>query len=151
MPDGSEDVAVGTVIATIVGEGETAPQPAPLAVAAAPVEREPAPASAPAAVAEIAPPPPAPRHDPVIDAPRARLAGKVRVSPLAARIAEAKGIDLAGISGTGPGGRIVKADLGLSPMLPPPPAMAAAPPPAPPPHPIPPPPPRVPAEPGKLS
>src|SRR3546814_8215449 len=77
-------------------------------------------------VAEIAPPPPAPRHDPVIDAPRARLAGKVRVSPLAARIAEAKGIDLAGISGTGPGGRIVKADLGLSPMLAPAPAMAAA-------------------------
>src|SRR3546814_20246758 len=76
IPDGSEDVAVGTVIATIVGEGETAPQPSPLAVAAAPVEREPAPASAPAAVAEIAPPPPAPRHDPVIDSPRARLAGK---------------------------------------------------------------------------
>src|SRR3546814_1268550 len=47
IPDGSEDVAVGTVIATIVGEGETAPQPSPLAVAAAPVEREPAPASAP--------------------------------------------------------------------------------------------------------
>src|SRR3546814_18735190 len=126
MPDGSEDVAVGTVIATIVGEGETAPQPAPLAVAAAPVEREPAPASAPAAVAEIAPPPPAPRHDPVIDAPRARLAGKVRVSPLAARIAEATGIDLAGISGPGPGGRIVRADLGHALTLATAPAVAAA-------------------------
>src|SRR3546814_12674233 len=61
-----------------------------------------------------------------MEAPRARLAGKVRVSPLAARIAEAKGIDLAGISGTGPGGRIVKADLGLSPMLAHAHAMAAA-------------------------
>src|SRR3546814_20090501 len=92
IPDGSEDVAVGTVIATIVGEGETAPQPSPLAVAAAPVEREPAPASAPAAVAEIAPPPPAPRHAPVLDAPKAALAGKVGGSRLAARTAEEKGL-----------------------------------------------------------
>src|SRR3546814_3886235 len=81
-----------------------------------------------------------------MEAPRARLAGKVRVSPLAARIAEAKGIDLAGISGTGPGGRIVKADLGLSPMLAPAPAMAAAQPLAPTPAAIAPPPEGVPVE-----
>src|SRR3546814_14563219 len=70
---------------------------------------------------------------------------------LAARIAEAKGIDLAGISGTGPGGLIVKADLGLSPMLAPAPAMAAAQPLAPTPAAIAPPPEGVPVEAVKLS
>src|SRR3546814_21103677 len=69
IPDGSEDVAVGTVIATIVGEGDTAPHTSPLAVAAAPGQRAPAPASPPAALADTAPAPPAPRSDPVFDAP----------------------------------------------------------------------------------
>src|SRR3546814_16186523 len=81
-----------------------------------------------------------------IDPPRARLAGKVRVSPLAARIAEAKGIDLAGISGTGPGGRIVKADIGLSPRLAPAAALAAAQPHTPPAPPVGPPPESVPVD-----
>src|SRR3546814_2558322 len=60
-------------------------------------------------------------------------------------------MDLAGISGTGPGGRIVKADLGLSPMLAPAPAMAAAQPLAPTPAAIAPPPEGVPVEAVKLS
>lgn len=37
--------------------------------------------------------------------------GRVKASPLARNIAADKGIDLAGVSGTGPGGRIVKADV----------------------------------------
>ncbi|MGH6659656.1 MAG: 2-oxo acid dehydrogenase subunit E2, partial [Sphingomicrobium sp.] len=37
---------------------------------------------------------------------------RVKASPLARRLAEAQGIDLASLKGSGPGGRIVRADLG---------------------------------------
>jgi pyruvate dehydrogenase E2 component (dihydrolipoamide acetyltransferase) len=37
--------------------------------------------------------------------------GRVKASPVARRLAEEKGVDLAAISGSGPGGRIVKADV----------------------------------------
>jgi pyruvate dehydrogenase E2 component (dihydrolipoamide acetyltransferase) len=37
--------------------------------------------------------------------------GRVKASPLARRMAEEKGLDLGGLSGSGPGGRIVKADV----------------------------------------
>ena len=38
--------------------------------------------------------------------------GRVKASPLARRIARDTGVDLGGVTGSGPGGRIVKADLG---------------------------------------
>ena len=44
-------------------------------------------------------------------------ADRIKVSPLAQRIADAKGIDLSAITGTGPNGRITRADLGLSPAF----------------------------------
>jgi pyruvate dehydrogenase E2 component (dihydrolipoamide acetyltransferase) len=37
--------------------------------------------------------------------------GRVKASPLARRIARERGLDLAGLAGSGPGGRIVKADV----------------------------------------
>ncbi|HEY5552336.1 MAG TPA: pyruvate dehydrogenase complex dihydrolipoamide acetyltransferase [Opitutaceae bacterium] len=37
--------------------------------------------------------------------------GRVRISPLARKLAEEKGIDFSRIEGTGPGGRIVRADI----------------------------------------
>jgi pyruvate dehydrogenase E2 component (dihydrolipoamide acetyltransferase) len=40
--------------------------------------------------------------------------GRVKASPLARRIARERGIDLASLAGSGPGGRIVKADLQAS-------------------------------------
>ena len=55
--------------------------------------------------------------------------GRVKASPLARRIAADKGIDLSRVRGTGPGGRIVKADvedLSATPMLPPAPPSAPA-------------------------
>ena len=62
VPEGTEGVKVGTVIAVIGGEGEAAPAPAPAAPAAAPVE-------APAPVAAAERPAPAPRKaDPAIPA-----------------------------------------------------------------------------------
>lgn len=45
--------------------------------------------------------------------------GRVKSSPLARRIAEERGIDLHGIAGSGPGGRIVKADVERTTALPP--------------------------------
>ena len=97
VAEGTEGVKVGTVIATLSGEGEAA---APEAAAPAPAAAAPVPA--PAAIA-------APVTAPVESAspPGARIVA----SPLARRIAEQKGIDLATITGTGPNGRVVRADV----------------------------------------
>src|SRR3546814_18982753 len=68
-------------------------------------------------------PAPASVSGPVL--PRARLADRIKVSPIAARIAEAKFIDREGITVTGPNGRIVRADLDLPPVVAPAPAQTA--------------------------
>ena len=55
--------------------------------------------------------------------------GRIKASPLARRIAADKGIDLGRVQGSGPGGRIVKADvenLSARPMLPAQPAVVPA-------------------------
>ena len=116
VAEGSEGVKVGTVIAVISAEGESA------ATAAKAVPAAPAPATEPAPVAPAASPVPAP-------APQAVTAGdRIIASPLARRIAADKGIDLAGLSGSGPNGRIVKADVeGARPGQAAPVAAAAAP------------------------
>ncbi len=110
IPAGSEGVKVGTVIATIQGEDDVASAPTP-APAAKPAPAAAAPkASAPAPVA----PAPKPAGDRVI------------ASPLARRLAEAKGLDLAGVKGSGPNGRVVKADVeGVSAPAPAAPAIVA--------------------------
>ncbi len=99
-------VPVGEVIGMIGAEGEKVSAPAPKA------------ATAKAGVATAPPTPtPAPTPVPQAQAPRtpqpvARPAGgRLRVSPVAQRIALEKGIDLAQITGTGPDGRIVKKDI----------------------------------------
>jgi pyruvate dehydrogenase E2 component (dihydrolipoamide acetyltransferase) len=101
IAEGTEGVAVNTAIAVLLEEGESAADignAAPAAVpaaAAAPVE-----AAAPAA--------------PVVAAPAAPVAAsgdRVFASPLARRIAADKGLDLSAITGSGPKGRIVKADV----------------------------------------
>ena len=98
---GTDGVKVGTVIALIAGEGEDAS--APVAPKAA------APAAKPAAPAVSTPVAAAPAP---IAAPVARpVADRIIASPLAKRIAEQKGLALEGVSGSGPNGRIVKADV----------------------------------------
>jgi pyruvate dehydrogenase E2 component (dihydrolipoamide acetyltransferase) len=97
VAEGSEGVKVGTVIATLAGEDEDAAT-APAAKPSAAVE-----APAPAA--------PAPAPAPVVSAPRPIAGDRVIASPLAKRIAEQKGVDLKAVKGSGPGGRIVKADV----------------------------------------
>jgi pyruvate dehydrogenase E2 component (dihydrolipoamide acetyltransferase) len=61
---------------------------------------EAAPVAAPAAAAPAPVQAPAPSGD-----------GRVKASPIARRIAQEKGLDLAAIPGSGPGGRVVKADV----------------------------------------
>lgn len=103
VAEGSEGVPVNTAIAILLEDGESAQDigataAAPAAAAAAPVaQAAPAEASAPAAA------PPA--------APAAADGSRLFASPLARRIAKNKGLDLAQIKGSGPKGRIVKADV----------------------------------------
>ncbi|KHS48524.1 pyruvate dehydrogenase complex dihydrolipoamide acetyltransferase [Novosphingobium subterraneum] len=104
VAEGAEGVKVGTVIAMIAGEDEDASAPAPAATAAPAPKAEPAPTPAPAAA-------PAPAPAPVAAAAPAAKGDRVIASPLAKRIAADKGIDLAGIAGSGPNGRIVRADV----------------------------------------
>lgn len=103
VAEGTEGVKVGTVIATLAGDDEAA-SPAPAAKPAA-AAATPAPA-APAPAAVVAPAP-----APVAAAPVKAAGERVIASPLAKRIAETRGVDLTGMKGSGPGGRIVKADV----------------------------------------
>lgn len=107
VSEGSEGVKVGTVIAMIAAEDEDA-TPAPAAKVAAP---------APAAIST---PAPAPKAPPAVVAPTPAPAStgkvdRVVASPLAKRIAADAGVDLGSVKGSGPNGRIVKADVVASP------------------------------------
>jgi pyruvate dehydrogenase E2 component (dihydrolipoamide acetyltransferase) len=98
--DGTAGVKVNEPIAILVEQGEAVP------AAAAP-----APAPVPAAAA-----PPAAQtrngHDaPPAAAPAAASGERIFVSPLARRMAKQAGIDLATLTGSGPNGRIVRADI----------------------------------------
>jgi len=104
VAEGAEGVKVGAVIALIQGEDDDEPvAKAPSANGAANAAPQPKaqPAAAPAAAAS------GPRPAVVTAADGDR----VKASPLARRLAVAQGVDLASVSGSGPNGRIVKADL----------------------------------------
>ncbi|HEY2359373.1 MAG TPA: pyruvate dehydrogenase complex dihydrolipoamide acetyltransferase [Phenylobacterium sp.] len=116
VPEGTEGVKVNAPIARLSGEGETPAQAAPKpAVAAESPNAEAPKAEAPKAEAQpAAPGPPAAAPAPVTaSAPPAKLGDGQRIfaSPLARRIAQQKGLDLAALKGSGPHGRIVKADV----------------------------------------
>jgi pyruvate dehydrogenase E2 component (dihydrolipoyllysine-residue acetyltransferase) len=66
---------------------------------------------APVATVEAAPAAEPGPAEPAVPAPSPEGDGRIKASPLAKRIAAEKGLDLAAISGSGPGGRIVKADV----------------------------------------
>ncbi|MBW4090617.1 MAG: pyruvate dehydrogenase complex dihydrolipoamide acetyltransferase [Proteobacteria bacterium] len=110
--DGTQGVKVNAPIAVLVAPGEAVPAAVP-AASAPPVA-----AVAPAAPA-VAAPPALPREPaPAGPAPVARGNGhdaaageRIFVSPLARRMAQQAGLDLAGLHGSGPHGRIVKADI----------------------------------------
>ena len=103
VSEGTEGVKVNAVIAVLLEDGESADDigdtaaPTPAAATPAPVEETPAPAPAASST----------------PAPAAPSSGGARIfaSPLARRIAADKGIDLSQMTGSGPKGRIVKADV----------------------------------------
>ena len=112
----------GTLVSINVQEGEKAPVGATLAVLAEEGEDASAASSAPAT---SAPPTPAPAQQAATSAPAAPVTSttatpaasgdRIKASPLARKIAEASGIDLSTITGSGPGGRIVKSDVENAP------------------------------------
>ena len=104
VAEGTAGVKVNTPIAVMVEEGESTEAPPRTASAKAAPEPAPAKAGAPAAPAQPTQPP-APAKGPALSGQR------VIASPLARRLARERGIDLAALAGSGPHGRIVKADV----------------------------------------
>ena len=113
IAEGTEDVAVGTVIAMIAADGEEIVQASTVEVAAphaepmaAGVALEPSmtavPSILPAAITQVRP---------------AQIDTTANATPLARRIAAFHDIALASITGTGPNGKIVKADLGVPSII----------------------------------
>jgi pyruvate dehydrogenase E2 component (dihydrolipoamide acetyltransferase) len=114
------DVA-GTLTEILAQEGDTLEIGRPIAVVGNGTSPTDTPAgSSSKAAGPKAPPPPEPSVD--VPAPPAGVsvgegktddsgAERVKASPLARRIAEENGVDLAGLKGSGPGGRIVKKDV----------------------------------------
>jgi len=135
VPAGSQ-VAIGAPLAAIGKPGEkvdvpAAPPapPAATAPAAKPVTpAAPAAAPAPAAVKAPAPvaPPAATAVAPSVVPPSGTKEGRIRISPLARKLAEEKGVDYSRVAGSGPGGRIVRADILAAAKNPPAPAAAPA-------------------------
>ncbi len=123
VAEGTEGVAVNAPIAILLEEGEDASAldnavpagaaPTPAATPAAPVAAETAAPAAPTA--------------PTAVAPGASAGGRILASPLARRMAAQAGLDLATVSGSGPRGRIVRADVEAAMAAGAVPAAAAAP------------------------
>jgi len=135
VPEGTEGVKVGAPIAIIAGEGEDvgkaaaatpSPQRGEGRGEGAPTSEDNPESRTPSPGAEGPTSPP--RGEVQKSAPAAEKGTRIKASPLARRIAEEKGIDLSSVQGSGPGGRIVKADLEAAPAAAPkaPPAAAAA-------------------------
>ncbi|MFN3592174.1 MAG: 2-oxo acid dehydrogenase subunit E2, partial [Thermaurantiacus sp.] len=105
VEEGAEEVPVNAVIARLKGEGEEA---APAAASDAPPQDDGSPPPAENAEAK-----PIPQSAPVpAAAPAPRKDGaRVIASPLARRLAVIHEVELAEINGSGPRGRIVKADV----------------------------------------
>jgi pyruvate dehydrogenase E2 component (dihydrolipoamide acetyltransferase) len=112
VPEGTDGVKVGQPIAIMAGEGEDVSAAATAEAPKAEAPKSEAPAAAPEPKKAEQPKPAA------APAPAAKTASsgdRIKASPLARRIAEGKGVDLSSIRGSGPGGRIVKADLEAAP------------------------------------
>jgi pyruvate dehydrogenase E2 component (dihydrolipoamide acetyltransferase) len=116
VPEGSDGVKVGTAIATIGEEGEQAAsgESSPTSPESAAAASRPKDEKKP----EPAPPIEGGGGTPNVEATpkptelKTDAGDRIKASPLARRLAEAQGIDLASLAGSGPGGRIVRADLG---------------------------------------
>jgi len=104
IAEGTEAVKVNTPIAVMLEDGESAGDMADMAssVPSGPSSAEPAKSVAPASDE---------RSEPAVQTPAKSDGTRIFASPLARRIAADKGLDLSQITGSGPKGRIVKADV----------------------------------------
>jgi pyruvate dehydrogenase E2 component (dihydrolipoamide acetyltransferase) len=100
VPEGAQGIKVNAPIALLLGEGEDASALENFAEA----PPRPAPVTPSPPVETVAPAPAAPRD-------RERGNGRIFATPLARRMAQQAGLDLAAIRGSGPQGRIVKSDI----------------------------------------
>jgi pyruvate dehydrogenase E2 component (dihydrolipoamide acetyltransferase) len=152
VPEGSEGVKVGAPIAILAAEGEDASkipspqrregkgegapkpdeptsgrtpssQPSPPRGEGVKAPPAPAPVETPPAPAQAAAPSPQP-------SPSRGEGERLKASPLARKLAQAQNIDLSSIQGSGPGGRIIRADIdavaGRAPAAAPAPSAAPA-------------------------
>jgi pyruvate dehydrogenase E2 component (dihydrolipoamide acetyltransferase) len=100
----------GVILKTFVAEGDSVPVGAPMCAVGKPGEAVPGTsvASAPAAAER-------PVEGPAPEAPKAETpapdSARIKASPLAKKVAAEKGVNLATLNGSGPGGRIVRADV----------------------------------------
>ena len=105
-----DEMEVGSTIAMLGAPGESLDAPTEAPAVEAPVVQDiqdaPAPVAAPIATpTEIQTPAPAQQSS----------SGRVMVSPIARKLAKESGVDISGIQGTGPGGRIVRRDVEAAP------------------------------------
>ena len=107
IAEGTSGVAVNTAIAVLLEDGESADD---ISAPKAEAKADSAPAEAPREVQGEADRDISPAKA-AAPAPKAEDGGRIFASPLARRIAADKGLDLASIKGSGPRGRIVKADV----------------------------------------
>jgi pyruvate dehydrogenase E2 component (dihydrolipoamide acetyltransferase) len=134
VPEGSQDVAVNSVIAVLAGEGEDVKAAAAGAAKTAPPQKPAAaaakPASAPTPSAQPSPPrgegvPPSVPRAPSTsllgaevaarsaagEGARASVGARIFSSPLARRLAKEAAIDLTRVQGSGPHGRVIARDI----------------------------------------
>jgi pyruvate dehydrogenase E2 component (dihydrolipoamide acetyltransferase) len=108
VPEGSEGVKVNALIAVLLEDGEEASDAVPSSASADDAGDK---AAATAVSAEPATPTAERSATPAPAAPAASDGTRIFASPLARRIAADQGLDLSALRGSGPHGRIVKADV----------------------------------------
>ena len=108
VPEGSEGVKVNALIAVLLEDGEEASDAVPSSASADDAGDK---AAATAVSAEPATPTAERSATPTPAAPAASDGTRIFASPLARRIAADQGLDLSALQGSGPHGRIVKADV----------------------------------------
>jgi pyruvate dehydrogenase E2 component (dihydrolipoamide acetyltransferase) len=108
VPEGSEGVKVNALIAVLLEDGEEASD---AVLSSTPADNAGDKVAATAVSAELATPDAEPSTAPAPAAPAASDGTRIFASPLARRIAVDKGLDLSALKGSGPHGRILKADV----------------------------------------
>ncbi len=107
VPQGTENVPVGSLIAVILEEGEDESLIEAMIIAAPGQKATPAPAKEEKPKTEVQ-----------THVQESKTSDRIFASPLAKRIAEQNGVNLGSISGSGPHGRVIKSDvLGSSSTL----------------------------------